>query len=238
MFPQWFETFKGRISWQEYNQNMQIDLRNRYLYVEVAKAACSTIISRLRKVVAGGLPLPKEVHVPFHASPFVKPFQLPDEMMKDVMGGQGFFRFTFVREPTERIVSAYLDKLTRETPQKEKFYSRFLDGRSLEEQISFDEFISVLSGIDNFSKYDKHWRPQSELMLLPDQRYDFIGRFDRFESDWQDLMKTLGLPDEDRSSITWHATSAHEKMAEVMTEEARKKINEIYARDFELFESL
>ena len=51
-------------------------------------------------------------------------------------------------------------------------------------------------------------------------------------------MKTLGLPDEDRSSITWHVTSAHEKMAEVMTEEARKKINEIYARDFELFESL
>lgn len=239
MLPDWFQKFRPRIGWLEYNQNLQIDLVNRYVYFEVAKAACSTVKARLRKVVVRDLPLNKEIHPSVHSSPFVKPFQLPDDMMQQVLEGDGYQRFTFIREPVERVLSAYMDTIARPKNQKIRFINRFMPDRSPDDDISFDEFTAKLAENSDFRTYDKHWRPQTELLLWPEQQYDFIGRVGRFEEDWQKLADRLGMPiAEDTENIVWHATSASEKTGEFVTPDIRRRLLDIYARDAELYEQL
>lgn len=237
MPPKWFSEYRPQITWMEFNQNVEIDLINRYVYFEVAKVACSTIKARLRKVVIGELPISDKIHPEVSHSPFVKPFQLPASDVADVLGGQGYTRFTFVREPVERAVSGYMDKIARVTEQKKRFVAQFLPDLTPEDDISFELFIDILSEIDDPRKMDKHWRQQSELLLQPVQGLDFVGRFDRFEDDWDKLADLLELPiKEDRESITWHSTSAGTKVNDVVSEESRKKIAKIFENDFNLYE--
>lgn len=235
--PEWFERFKARITWDEFNQNVHIDLVNKFVYVETAKVACSTIKARLYGHIVRGLPIPKEVHPNVHGSPFVKPFQLPNEALTDILFGEAFYRFTFVREPIERILSAYLDKIARPMPQKERFLKRCYPERSMDDDVTLSEFVDGLSTIKAYRNYDKHWRPQTELMFLPDIEYSFIGCINRFEEDWKAVVGAIGLDGEGRrtNSILWHATAAAEKISAYVTDDIRAKLKQLYADDIELF---
>lgn len=245
MLPKWFLAYRPYVNWLEFNQNLQIDLLNDYVYFEVAKVACSTVKSRLRTVAAPEIPMPNEVHPAVTNSPFTKPFQLPPRIMRNVLSGNGFTRFTFVREPVERVVSAYLDKICRRdkagnvSSQKKRFYKVHFPNMDVQDDITFDQFVATIAELDDPRKFDKHWRPQADLMFLPVQEFDFIGRFDRFEDDWDRLTERLDLQIKtDRTSITWHATAAGSKVDDVVTPDARRKIEAAYARDFDLYASV
>lgn len=237
MKPDWFSRFEDRCNWTEFNYNLQIDLRRRYVYFEVPKVACSTIKARLQKIVVGDLAVPDDPHPNVYSSPFVKPYQLTDETMEDVLAGRGFTRFTFVREPVERMVSAYLDKIVQDTTHKRRFYATHLPHADPSEVISFDHFVDLVVATEMAKEIDKHWRPQAEILFQPDQKLDFVGRFDRFETDWDRLVRRIDLPVvEDRQSVRFHATAATTRVNEIASADARRKIEGFCAADFELFE--
>lgn len=234
--PDWFEPFKNQITWQEFNQNLHIDLVNKYLYVETPKVACSTIKARLHTVVIRNLPVPNEPHPEFYSSPFVKPFQLPDEQMDEILYGDEYYRFSFVREPVERVLSAYLDKVQRPMPQRERFFKRFLPEKAPDYDLSFSEFVGILSTIESYRDFDKHWRPQYGLLFLPDIKYHFLGSLDRFDDDWGKVTRAIGLGDgsQDTRVVSCHATSARDKLREYVTEDALVLLREVYKDDFSL----
>ena len=245
MLPKWFLAYRPHVSWIEFNQNLEVDLLNDYVYFEVAKVACSTIKSRLRTVAAPGIPMPNAVHPAVLNSPFSKPFQLPPRIMRNVLSGTGFTRFTFVREPVERVVSAYLDKMCREdkdgnrSEQRKRFMAAFLPDKAQTDEVSFDQFVDIIAEVEDSRLLDKHWRPQADLMFQPVQEFDFIGRFDRFEDDWDKLAERLELPVKiERTNVTWHSTSAGSKVDDIVTPNARRKIEARYAKDFELYASI
>lgn len=245
MLPKWFSRYRDKISWVEFNQNLEIDLHHNYVYFEVPKVACSTVKARMRPLAAPNIPLPKEIHPMVTNSPFAKPFQLPPRIMRNVLAGKGFTRFTFVREPVERAVSAYLDKMCRLdaagnfSGQKKRFMARFLPEIPEDSYVSFDQFIDVIATVNDPKLLDKHWRQQTALLLQPEQEFDFIGRFDRFEDDWDKLVDLLGLSIRiEKASITWHSTSASSKVDNIVTPYARRKIENIYADDFDFYANL
>lgn len=238
--PLFFEEFKDRITWEEFNQNVHIDLVNKYVYVETPKVACSTIKARLYEHITRGLPIPKEVHPTLFCSPFVRPFQISDKHIERALYSDEYFRFSFVREPVERVLSAYLDKIKKPMPQRTRFLKRFYPQQEADYNISFEEFLDCLQTIKAARNFDKHWRPQHDLMFLPHISYHFIGSMARFEEDWKKLMTAIKLPrtQGDEDNVLWHATSAGEKVEEYVTDNIRQKITDLYKDDVVLYSSV
>lgn len=235
--PPWFAPYRDRISYLEFNQNLHIDFPNGYVYFEVAKAACSTIKRRLFPVVTRGLPEPKTVHPAVFESAFAKPFQLTDSIMEDVLTGRGFLRFTFIREPMERFVSGYLDKFGRSSPQQDRFRERHYPDLDATTEISAEMFLSALENDPRFRTFDKHWRPQTELLFQPAQELDFIGTLENFEADWNRLCERLDLSARpSRTDVVWHATSAADKIDSTLTIAQKRRIERLFAEDFAFYQ--
>ena len=86
---------------------------------ETPKAACSSIKRLLHKIELHDTPYQpnKNVHDRAH-SPLLRPTQLPPRAFTECLTSAGWFRFAFVRNPFTRVLSAYLDKIRRDRPEK------------------------------------------------------------------------------------------------------------------------
>ncbi len=120
-----------------------------------------------------------------------------------------YFKFTFVREPFERLLSAYKDKFVYPRPEDRLLLE--LHGRdilrnfrpnasqhSLEQlnDITFREFVEyvVKKGSEWSSPVmDRHWDNYVNQCGMCDIDYDFIGHFETMEQDLAAFIKAARL---------------------------------------------
>ena len=139
-----------------------------------------------------------------------------------------YFSFSFVRNPFDRLYSAYkflneggmnhLDKLAFQT-----FLSEFED---------FEDFI--LNGLNEKLIYQiTHFIPQHEYLCDKSGNIlvDFIGRFEDLESDTLLLSKRL-KKDINLSHLNFNSKLNYK---EVYTDEMIYKVNQIYQKDIDIF---
>ncbi|MCV0371067.1 sulfotransferase family protein [Filomicrobium sp.] len=148
-------------------------------------------------------------------------FKMPSALSRsEVSDFDSTFKFTFVRNPYHRILSAYLDKVRT--------------GRKTKGMSSFPEFCRFLDngGLLN----NAHWAPQSSILLLPIDRFDFIGRVEALNADLATVFAALDFPLPDKFSRAGPpATKAAEMMREHYTDECREIVARLYRTDFEAF---
>ena len=115
------------------------------------------------------------------------------------------FKFTFVREPFERLLSAYKDKfVSRRTFDRPllKYYGpkillRFrpnVTKKSLEslDDITFPEFVEYIIKDGVNEGFDRHWNhyiDQCNPCLI---KYDFIGRYEYLAEDGNYMLRKAG----------------------------------------------
>ena len=139
-----------------------------------------------------------------------------------------YFSFSFVRNPFDRLYSAYkflneggmnhLDKLAFQT-----FLSEFED---------FEDFI--LNGLNEKLIYQiTHFIPQHEYLCDKSGSIlvDFIGRFENLDKDILLLSKKLNKNIE----LNHHNYNSKSDYREVYTNEMIYKVNQIYQRDMDIF---
>ena len=112
---------------------------------------------------------------------------------------KNFYKFMIVRDPLERLVSAYRNKLQ---DKNNKYYS--LVGRSMvqryrynnkrraapEDNATFTEYVRYL--IDHPSwQIDEHWKPYEELCRPCNIEYNFIGTIDNLNRDIRYVLKQI-----------------------------------------------
>ena len=103
------------------------------------------------------------------------------------------FCFSFVRNPFDRIISAYNNKIIelKETPAPIK-------SMGLHHSMSFGLFLEVVASTRD-ENMDIHLLPQSKILCLDGQLIpNFVGRLETIDEDWKTLQKTLrqeNLPD-------------------------------------------
>lgn len=108
------------------------------------------------------------------------------------------WKFAFVRNPWDRLVSCYENKI-KQAGYDDRW---FVDGvaRSLvgygrfEGGMSFDDFVQVVASIPD-SRADKHFRSQHTFIQGRDGELlvDFVGRFERLEEDFDHVCNSLGV---------------------------------------------
>lgn len=139
-----------------------------------------------------------------------------------------YFKFGFVRDPLQRALSAY--RYLLQTPQP-----RDKEAHELVSRYSrFDTFIDGWLHSDNICK-QIHFAPQHHFLQnsMGQIAVDFIGRQEHLETDFLALCERLDINAQlshlNRSPGSGYPTAA---LCSVAT---RKRIREVYARDYELF---
>lgn len=195
-----------------------IDADRRFLYNRVAKAANSTIVVTLAKLALDRDVSQKKSEV-LGPGAFLSPSLLSPGQVNDL---DDYFKFTFVRDPYSRVLSAYLNKvvLHRRKPWNKG------------PTPSFAEFCHYLESGD--LKPDPHFLPQTKLLVFPPERFDFIGRFERFEADFTDVLQRLGFAG--AATIRFgNPSDASSKLDQYYDEPLRKVVRRLYEADFEAF---
>jgi hypothetical protein len=230
----------------EFNYAFSISLKHKYVYVENAKAACTTLKSILGEWEFSdcqlGLDIPRayfaNVHVNVVGTPFVKPFQLGESKFNEILHDDQFFKFSFVRNPYTRILSAYLDKVQGGKPESQEIVVEAERLGLIDEQrsVSFVSFLKCLEAMCQRNQYlDKHWRPQTFQLFGEEIKYDRIGRVESFTEDLQSIAKSLGMTLGETKRVFGHETKASDQAAEYYTDEARSIVASVFKSDFEEF---
>jgi hypothetical protein len=212
------------------------------LYLEIPKAGCTTIKyllqaasmrhkgddAALRRLVTDR----NSVH-DFEISPLVRLSVLGETKADILLSGTDVFRFSIVRDPTPRVLAAYLDKIAHGSG---RHYDIVRTAAGLPEGsgIGFECFLETIATMP-VESMDIHWRPQFALLRPDIVNYTYLGRFENFLGSLSEIIARIPpelrveVPDHDRK------TNASERLGEFMTPRAGELIRSIYAADFEAF---
>lgn len=131
-----------------------------------------------------------------------------------------YFKFAFVRNPWDRVVSTYCNKvLTRKHLPFQACYGK-----------SFDYFVDFIDKQDLVNT-DVHIMLQTKL--IPLNFVDFIGRFEQFTDDLQVVLQVIGLEGIDIPHIN---ASTHSHYSHYYSERTKKIIGKKYKADIDAFD--
>ena len=183
-----------------------VDVSKRYLYFEVPKAAC-TQMKELLRLQHGAPPIQlfvgnlmetrREMFV--HARenvPLPSLVDLDEATQKEVLESDSFFRFTIVRDPYTRLVSAWKNKVVPCEPGAERLYLEIkgrLPDMHTKELIAFDEFVGYLQAKGDLTAFDPHWRRQVDHLFFDALSFSHVGKVEDMSAIMARFQQHLGL---------------------------------------------
>ena len=136
------------------------------------------------------------------------------------------FSFAFVRNPLERLHSAFVNKVADPLDPSINLFERH--GISLD--MPFPDFVRAVVRLPE-NRCDLHLRSQHRF--ITDRQgtvVDFVGRFERLEEDWDQLRARFGLP-----ALPQRNVSSRSPYVDAYTPDLARLVADRYCRDIELF---
>ena len=142
-----------------------------------------------------------------------------------------FFAFTFVRNPWDRVVSAfhYLNE-GGNNPDDREDYHKYLE----QYDEDFDLFVKqAFQTKDIFGQL--HFRPQFRWVTNGDNNLlvDFVGRYETLQDDFNQVCRIIGV-EEKKLPVT--NQSNHKQYRQYYNLETKNIIEEAYKEDIRLFD--
>ena len=150
-----------------------------------------------------------------------------------------------MRNPWTRLLSAFRNKIephrtNLERPRYQQNPDRVWVGRLIDDvtsgddrDVSFGEFARYVARQEP-AEMNQHYRPQVLLGGFGLIAYDFVGRLERFEADYQHVAATVGidlpLPDNRRPF-----SGASDRVAEYYDDDTADLVGTVFAEDIERF---
>ncbi|PWN07791.1 sulfotransferase family 2 domain-containing protein [Rhodohalobacter mucosus] len=140
-----------------------------------------------------------------------------------------YFKFTFVRNPYSRLLSAYLFLKKGGMNRKNELWA----DQNLSGYNSFDAFVKEWVNKENIKTY-YHFLPQCHFIcdnnLSP--QVDFIGRLENIERDYNYICRTLGVS---KSLMTMNRTSSENlSWANYYDADTKEIVYKAYKEDFDV----
>lgn len=168
---------------------MMVAEEHRLMYIPVAKCACTSLKSMMINL-AGVEHIDHAIKLGVHqvTDRFNTGVQLKDKPMdraRDILASDQYVKFAVVREPFERLVSAFMEKFVHNRDSaRNLLHTRPIISQvqgtteiDLQRGISFDEFVDYILQQDSWD-LDTHWRPQYLYM----QGVPHMGKVFRIEN--------------------------------------------------------
>jgi len=151
-----------------------------------------------------------------------------------------YFHFTFVRNPYDRLLSCYIEKVYNPALSN-RIDHAFINGENLEfvkaygnsvgfKKMSFSGFVHFVTQIPD-EHCDPHFAPQHSLLDL--ETLDFIGRLENFDQDFSYIKEQISLSDDVKPEKLM--ATKHGPYQNYYDDELRRMVAEKYARDLEIF---
>jgi len=169
-----------------------------YLYQPIPKCACTTIKTLLLR--SEDLPVDDNIwrrhQKEFNRFPGTHQLTIQEQL--DIFEGRtDTFKFVIVRNPYNRIASAYWDKIRLNSAPyliRNIRKSAASQGTVLSDPITFEQFVTVVSR-QSLVEMDGHWRPQYYEGRFAFVKYDFIGRMETMPNDLVYALERIGAPE-------------------------------------------
>lgn len=219
---------------KDLDATINISLKNKYVYCEVPKAGSSSIKKTLTHYELAGMPSSYMVgpHPRAVESPFVKPYQLTRMHLRQIMDSDKYFKFTFVRNPYSRTLSAFRDKLFTGNQESNAAY-RNMAGLAPDVEPTFEQFVRSISTLEP-NRLEKHWAIQHFQSCSAFVQMDFVGKLESVEADFAHVAERIGC-DAQLLNHAVHATRATEEMDSAYDLACADMVYERYKADFDNF---
>ena len=229
-----------------FSPNAHIDVLPRcgLLYVSVPKCASTTIKLLLSRLTLRRQIPPTQLHKRRHSgikSPAVAGAATLHQLAKD----PNALRFSFVRNPYARLVSAWADKFQgKPLLPGDPFIDGYLQHRATNDRslpagpsqiLTFDQFVRFASATAGL-RLDAHWNVQDDLLTMPGIALNFIGKVESFETDivrvlrhanaCEGVCRAIGAPLNASQHCAWQ---------DYYTRERSDIVYRAYERDFDRF---
>ncbi|MEX0943548.1 MAG: sulfotransferase family protein [Pseudomonadales bacterium] len=203
------------------------------MYIEIPKVACSSIKAAIARILNIDL-----VHGDPHQTPLPS---IHYELSEHGPLYPDLFSFAFVRNPWDRLVSCYRDKILLEVDGFTHstirpgvadclaHFDRFFPG------MLFEQFINVVASIPD-EEADEHFR--SQYTFIADRAnqiaVDFVGRYERLFEDLNRVRELRQLPEFELPRL--QAASSSVNYREFYSDRSREIVAERFKTDIAMFE--
>uniref|UniRef100_A0A8C8S1N8 Carbohydrate sulfotransferase n=1 Tax=Pelusios castaneus TaxID=367368 RepID=A0A8C8S1N8_9SAUR len=210
-----------------------VEDRHRILYCEVPKAGCSNW-KRILMVLNGLASSAYSIsHNTVHYGKHLKKLDSYD--LKGIQRRLNTYtKILFVRDPMERLVSAFRDKFEHPNSYYHPVFGKAIIKKyrlnahemalKTGSGVKFKEFIQYLLDSQRPVGMDIHWEQISKLCYPCLINYDFIGKFETLEEDANYFLQLIGAPAE----LTFpNFKDRHSSDERTNTEVVRQYLNEL-----------
>lgn len=206
----------------------------RAVYIEVPKVACTSLKVAFAQLL--GIPLDEAGGNP-HEVVFPAP---PTSLSHSGQFYPGLFSFGFVRNPRDRLLSCYRDKIGGEVDGFTEFTDRPGVANCLaqfdvfEAGMSFEGFVEAVASIPD-EEADAHFRSQFTFLAnqMGEIAVDFVGRYECLNADFDLVRQMIGLPYVQLPRL--QAARSRVQYGDYFSPATRKIVAERFAMDIELF---
>jgi tetratricopeptide (TPR) repeat protein len=130
---------------------------------------------------------------------------LPKAASRSELLRPDYSRFTILREPAKRLVSAYLNKLVQGRGSDRSFGRLMLQEHAIrkaqemagvtfdaERSLTFEEFVHFIVSVEDY-ELNRHWLPQYRFVGTDLSRYDFVGTMENLQETLDYLTEKFGF---------------------------------------------
>ena len=133
--------------------------------------------------------------------------------IKSIVGDEAwktYFKFTFIRNPWDKMVSSY----------------HFNHRKWVPEGTTFGEYIQAWGNGQQITRFP----PQHSDYL--DEEIDFIGRFENLNQDYNYILKQIGLPSQELNHLN---QSKHKHYKDYYTEQTKNIVMNKFSKDIDIW---
>lgn len=224
--------------------DVNISLKNKYIYFMICKAASSTITHHLQTAEYIGTNFKVQDVNNAYLSPHLRWLHFQDGDFLKLLSDPSYKKFSFVRNPYTRLLSCYLHRIVGDrklNPSKKALLSGMNINYKTGTLPSFSEFVEFVCDQKSV-EMERHWAVQHDCILYPYIEFDFIGKLENLSQDLKRLESELfpynAFDSEKMKSLNKSpmVTGASKQLSKHYTDSLMGKVLDRFRLDFDTFD--